>query len=107
VNERLEARGLPPLAANQGRCLLLPARNIETWLYWLTAQRMSQHLEVDEITDYKAGPPSPAPRLSNDDCRPAGEYLHTLNHTALPVGCPPMLSRALVQLREFLEAVRR
>src|SRR5213592_4191149 len=39
VVDRLKARGLAPLAASDGRCLLLPTRNLETWLYWITAQQ--------------------------------------------------------------------
>jgi hypothetical protein len=108
IADQLKARGLPPLAANNGRCLLLPTRNIETWLYWLTAQRSGSLLSVDENTDYKrAGPPAGASRITNENCRPAGEFLHTLNHTQIPQGCPPMLKQALERLREFLKAVRR
>lgn len=108
IAEQLRARGLPPIAAHEGRCLILPARNIETWLYWLTAQRNGAPIIVDEIRDYKVeGPPTGAASIRGEMCRPAGEYLHTLNHTELPAGCPPMLARALRQLREFLVAVRR
>ena len=39
IEGMLQARRLPLLSADSGRCLLLPTRNLETWLYWLTAQR--------------------------------------------------------------------
>lgn len=108
VVARLAARGLPSLAAHEGRCLLLPARNIETWLYWLTGQTNGESIEVNETTDYKRnGPPDGIRRMADADCLPAGAFLHTLNHTRLSVGCPPMLGNALIKLREFLDAVRR
>ncbi len=94
--------------AGVGERLLLPTRNLETWLYWLTGQKNGLFVAVDETTDYKqVGPPTAASPIGNEHCRPAGEWLHTLNHTHLPQGCPPMLRRALGQLREFLKAVRR
>jgi hypothetical protein len=108
VADRLRERGLEAISAREGRCLLLPARNLETWLYWLTAQRCGLPSTVDEATDCKTtGPPAGSPRIGNAHCRPAGEYLHTLNHTQPPRGCPLMLGRGLGQLRAFLNAVRR
>jgi hypothetical protein len=108
VAEHLAIRGLPKLAAHEGRCLLLPARNLETWLYWLTGQRRSEHIPVDETADFKAGgPPAGVRRIGNEDCRPAGEFLHTLDHTRLPNGCPAMLREGLTRLRQFLSATRR
>jgi hypothetical protein len=105
---RLQTRGLPAIASDQGRCMLLPTRNIETWLYWLTAQRKKVPIIIDETTDYKVvGPPTGSTRLGYEHCRPAGEYLHNLNHAQLPEDCPKMLGRALGQLRAFLKAVRR
>jgi hypothetical protein len=102
VEEVLRLRGLPRTSARDGRCLLLPTRNLETWLYWLTSR-----MTVDESTDYKrGGPPGNVPRIRNEDCRPAGEALHKLNHAHPPNGCPPMLVRALEDLREFVNAVR-
>ena len=107
VNTLLQAHGLPPLNANDGRCLLLPTRNIETWLYWLNAQRNGQPVTVDETTNYKRTGPPGVSKLSNADCRPAGEFLHSLNHTALPIGCPAILGQSLGRLRAFLNAARR
>src|ERR1039458_6558758 len=64
VADKLRERGLGPISAQDGRCLLLPARNLETWLYWLTALRCGIRSTVDETTDYKkAGPPAGSPRL--------------------------------------------
>ncbi len=109
VSGALAARSLPRAAtASEGRCLLLPARNIETWLYWLIAQQNGIRVSMDEVIDYKInGPPTGCARLKNEQCRPAGEYLHSLNHIQMPNGFPPLLGQALALLREFLRAVRR
>ncbi len=108
VEDLLKKRDLPPISPREGRCLLLPTRNLETWLYWLTACRHGVSLVVDEVADYKKdGPPGGASRIRNEDCGPAGAALHALDHTQPPQRCPPMLVRALGHLREFLEALRR
>ncbi len=108
ISDRLQARDLAPIAPHEGRCLLVPTRNIETWLYWLIAELRGTPITVDETTDYKVnGRPEGGSEIRYEHCRSAGEHLHTLDHTRLPNGCPPMLSRALVHLREFLQAVRR
>ena len=107
VSEQLLLKGLRPIDCSNGRCLLLPIRNLETWLYWLKAQSSGAALVVSEHDDYKHTPPANASRLGDSDCGPAGMFLHSLNHTQPPQGCPPMLVRALEYLREFLRAVRR
>ena len=108
VEEHLKECALGAISAQKGRCLLLPTRNLETWLYWLTAHRCGASVEVDETTDYKQmGPPKGLQRISNQDCRPAGETLHSLDHKQPPIGCPPMLVSGLGHLRAFLNAVRR
>ena len=94
------------LGPDKGKCLLIPTRNIETWLYWLVGHKNGRSIQVDEITDYKNAPPR-GEKIHNHDCRPAGQYLHSLNHVGLPTGCPSMLMQALDDLREFLKAVRR
>ena len=108
ISERLAARGLPVISSPNGRCILMAARNIETWLYWLTANQSGGRAIVDETTNYKTeGPPTGCSRLRSDQCRPAGEHLHTLNHAAMPVGAPVFLGQSLERLRQFLRAVRR
>ncbi len=104
----VDARAVDPKVNPGGRCLLLPARNIETWLYWLIANEEGVPVDMNETTNYKTdGPPSGCSRVGNEDCRPAGEHLHTLNHAAMPTGCPPALGQSLGRLREFLGGVRR
>jgi hypothetical protein len=107
MEESLRARKLDSLSARDGRCLLLPTRNLETWLCWLKSQQNGTTVPIDETTDYKRQPPTGLARIEDRDCRLAGEYLYTLDHTSLPGGCPPMLSKGLAQLRDFINAVRR
>lgn len=107
VVTQLQAQKLPLINPDEGRCLLLPARNIETWLYWLIARRDGISVTVEEVSNYKTQAPVGISKIENKHCRPAGEYLQTLDHTRLPSGCPPMLAESLVHLRTFLSAVRR
>ena len=81
IEEALRARQLGSLSARDGRCLLLPTRNLETWLYWLKSHQSETTVSIDETTNYKQQPPTGVARIADQDCRPAGEYLHTLDHT--------------------------
>ena len=107
IEEALHARNLGSLSVSDGRCLLLPTRNLETWLYWLKSHQSGTIVSIDETTDFKRQPPTDMARIDDVHCRPAGEHLHTLDHTRMPEGCPSMLRRGLKQLREFVIAVRR
>ena len=78
VAKRLAERDLPPLADNAGRCLLLPTRNLETWLYWLESQRNGRGWVINEEDDYKTKRPAGISDKETDGfCRPAGAYLHS------------------------------
>src|SRR5208282_5926048 len=54
----LKTRNLGPIAANDGRCLLLPTRNLETWLYWLKSHQSGTLVSIDETTNFKRQPPT-------------------------------------------------
>jgi hypothetical protein len=107
IVEALRERMLGSILPSEGRCLLLPTRNLETWLYWLKSQQIGTVVAIDEKTDFKRQPPSGIARLDNRDCRPAGEYLYSLDHTRMPEPCPSMLRQGLAQLRDFVKAVER
>ena len=107
IEEALRARNLGSLSGSDGRCLLLPTRNLETWLYWLKSQKNGMPVPIDETTDFKRQPPIGIAHLDNQDCRTAGEHLYKLDHTRLPQGCPSMLRKGFAQLRAFVAAVRR
>jgi hypothetical protein len=103
IARRLSELGLPALDAAAGRCLLLPTRNLETWVYWIEARRTGRDWAVNETDDYKM---SRMPGVSEKEtdlfCRSAGAYLHEMNHLDIPKNCPSMLADALRQLRGFL-----
>jgi hypothetical protein len=107
IEEALRNQNLGSLSPSDGRCLLLPTRNLETWLYWLKSHQNGTAVSIDEASNYKKQPPTGSARVEDRDCRPAGVYLHTLNHTQLTEACPSMLRKGLQQLRDFLNAVRR
>jgi hypothetical protein len=75
--------------------ILLPARNIETWIAWLEGQ------SVDSVTKY--------PKLERErDCQAAVERLkgHCDSGLALPAGCPPSLIEACTEFRRVLGLLR-
>ena len=108
VASRLDSLNLAAMDSTQGRCLVLTKRNIETWVYWLTGQRLNENWDVNESGNYKTSPPATASRsIEKSDWRSAGKLLHTINHTQPPAGMPPELLSSLGQLRDFVQAVRR
>jgi hypothetical protein len=107
INRLLHDQALPDIEASKGRCLLLAIRNIETWAYWLKANRLNQSIEVDEISNYKNAAPDGVEKLKTTDWRDAGNHLHQLDHTNMPGTCPAGLVLGLQELRAFVQAVRR
>jgi hypothetical protein len=107
IEDALRVQNLGSLSASEGRCLLLPTRNLETWLYWLKSHQSGAIASIDETSDFKRQPPIGIARIGDRDCRPVGQYLHTLDHTQLPEECPSMLQKGLARLRAFVNAVRR
>jgi hypothetical protein len=108
VTSLLEPKDLPRLDCSQGRCLILPKRNIETWIYWLTGAKINDTWQVSETDDYKKTRPAGATRaLENEDWRVAGRKLHSINHTTPPAGMPAELLVTLNNLRKFIQAVKR
>jgi len=93
IAEAMRERNLGSLSAGNGRCLLLPTRNLETWLYWLKSRQDGMLVSIDETTDFKRQSPGGMPRIADRDCRPMGEHLHTLDHTQMPEGHPSMLRK--------------
>lgn len=86
----LEEVGLPARKADEAVLHIIPARNIETWLAYLTG------VEVDETKPY--------PKLAQErDCRPMVETLKSMCDAGLlrnPV--PPSLSQACDEYRTRL-----
>jgi hypothetical protein len=115
VADELRRLGLPQIAPEDGRCLVLPVRNAETWMVWAnpwqcagcpTSPTAPQAYEsVSEVHDYKRWKGlngDPLPRESIKSAYDVGKMIATLNANAPPVGTPPALQEALRQLSDFL-----
>ena len=90
--QQLDAQGLAPRSPGDRLALLVPRRNIETWIAHLTGTG-----PVDEALSY--------PRLPREgDCQPAVLRLAPLvrHPDPLPDDCPDSLRRAILELRAIL-----
>jgi len=118
--EALRKLGLAaPLDPNEGRCLVLPMRNAETWMVWAarwkgagcpTSPDGRQGFEpVSEANDYKRfrGPDGNAlAREAMTSAYDAGKIIATLNPMFPPAGTPPALQEVLRPLSDFLHWAR-
>ncbi len=119
VNDQLQLAGLPRLDSKEGRCLVVPVRNVETWMVWAARWAAAgssgspsgppPYAAVSESVDFKrgrgvGGEPIEKPQMS----RPfdVGKVLATLNSEAPPAGIPDAMQRALRELNEFLNWTR-
>ena len=115
INKALSDSRLPETDPNEGRCLILPKRNVETWMVWLARWQTSgspsspdttgSYTPVDETSDYKkwrseAG--EPVPKESMADAYQVGKILATLNPAVPPAATPAALREALKELGQFL-----
>lgn len=108
VADLLAQKGASSLDCAAGRCLLFPKRNLETWVYWLTAQADGYGCVVDEDSNYKLQRPDGSRRtLQRDDWRKAGRRLHLIDHKQPPQMMPPELLGSLASLRQFVKSVER
>lgn len=87
LRDVLEHARVPPPGGDERVCILVPRRNIETWIAYLVKQ-----LPVDEVTDYKDPETGPLARR-------AGELLAENPKQDLPAGAPPSLERGRIELR--------
>ena len=107
IDSDLRKLGLPEISASSGRCVLVPVRNLETWVYWLRANQENRQCQANETEDFKQRPPKGETKLEKKDFSAAGSTFHTLNPASLPKDCLPALGQARLYLRQFLDAVRR
>ena len=120
VTEELALRELPGLDPSRGRLLVIPVRNVETWMVW--AARWTQagrsvspgsppgFPDVDETHDYKkwktrAGQPLPREKMLG--AFEVGRAIASLNPAAPPGGLPPALEAILRPWGDFLDWARR
>jgi hypothetical protein len=87
----LQATGEQPRGETEAIVLLIPKRNVETWICCLTGER------VDEVTDYKNR------RGIDDMIKPTAEALYQWSRPrhVIPTNCVPSLQRAFPELRRL------
>lgn len=88
--DALRSEEKSPLAARDRVYILVPKRNVETWIWFLVED------EADEDTDYKH-------RVSLEMCEPAADRLVGYRNDAwtMPDNCPPSLRRGCDELRRL------
>jgi hypothetical protein len=115
VRAALTDRGLPAIDPNNGRCLILPMRNVETWMVWAARWQAAgspssptgpvRYDLVSEEDDYKKlrkRDGSPIPSEPKMEAYKAGKLIASLNPTFPPVGVPLALREILPPLSDFL-----
>ena len=125
VRRRMVADGLarlhlPPLDSSEGRLLVVPVRNVETWMVWgarwAGAARPASPAApprfpgVNETHDYKrwrTRDGQPIPRESQMDAFQLGRAIAALNPSDPPGGLPPALEQILRPWADFLEWARQ
>jgi len=119
VADALRNLSLAPIDPNEGRCLVLPMRNTETWMVWAARWRgagcptlpagQQGYEPVSEVNDYKKFK-SPAglalPRETTTSAYDVGKIIATLNPVSPPAGTPPALRQILQPLSGFLRWAR-
>jgi hypothetical protein len=119
VREALGQLRLPTIDPNQGRCLVLPMRNVETWMVWAARWQDAggptspvgppSYQSVSEEDDYKRfkrANGDTLPRESMTTAYIVGKTIAALNPTSPPAGIPPALREVLQPLNEFLRWAR-
>jgi hypothetical protein len=92
----VESLGYEARKDDEAVALLIPRRNIETWLHYLTGE------PVDELTDYKNLYRKKHPRPG--DCQPAVDNFEKYYRSGwqLPDDCPDSLRQAVEELKRIL-----
>ncbi len=119
VTDRLAVLNLPNLDPSQGRLLVLPVRNVETWMVWgarwvaagqpTSPPTPAGFSAVDETHDYKRWRASDGQLLSHEsrlDAFRLGRAIASLNSAAPPSGLPPALEAILRPWGDFLDWAR-
>jgi hypothetical protein len=119
VANELQRLNLAPIDPDDGRCLVLPMRNAETWMVWAARWQRAgspnspagqpSYEPVSELDDYKrckspTGLPLPREQMTN--AYTVGKIIATLNAVSPPAGTPPALRDVLRPLNEFLRWAR-
>jgi hypothetical protein len=115
VRKALADLGLPAIDPHNGRCLILPMRNVETWMVWAARWQAAGSQDspigpvaynlVSEEDDYKKlrkRDGSPIPNEPKMEAYQAGKLIARINPAAPPAGTPPALREILQPLNDFL-----
>jgi hypothetical protein len=115
VRTALTDLGLPAIDPNGGRCLILPMRNVETWMVWAARWQAAGSQSsptgpvaydlVSEEDDYKKlrNPNgNPIPNEPKMEASQAGKLIAKLNPACPPAGTPPALREIPQPLSDFL-----
>jgi hypothetical protein len=115
IRKALIDLSLPVIDPDNGRCLILPMRNVETWMVWAARWQAAGspgspagpvlHSPVSESHDYKrftsqAG--DPLPKEPKMEAYKVGKIIAKLNPISPPAGAPPALREILQPLTNFL-----
>ena len=91
LGRELKDAGLSPRTPNEQIIYLIPRRNIETWVLYLTGS------QVDEETDYK--PESGIDSKLRDAAAALLDYVRS--HAVPPSPCPASLLQATAELKRL------
>ena len=104
VADKLAAEGLPSLDPANGRLLVIPMRNVETWMAWAfrwlgTPSAPAGVIPIDETADYKIDPKyrgeTKAPAFS------VGKLMAEFDPTSPPSSMPGAMKNVLEPLSDF------
>ena len=88
LDQALQASGLEKRSPGERICILVPKRNIETWIHFFVTG------PVDEETDYKR------PAKSAEECSEAARKLAETHHlNAAPADFPASLQQGWAELK--------
>ena len=119
IRDELNRLGLPEINPSEGRCLVLPMRNVETWMVWAARWQNAGcptspatppgYLPVDELNDYKRFRTRSGEIVPREPLAAAyilGKAIAKLNPVMPPAGLPPALQAVLQPLNDFLRWAR-
>ncbi len=88
----LDSSNVRPWSTDEAVAILIPRRNIETWIHYLMGRA------VDELTSY--------PKLKDrqSECQPAIDWLMEWHRSGrqIPDDCPDSLRQAVEELKRIL-----
>jgi len=119
IRDELNRLGLPDINPSEGRCLVLPMRNVETWMVWAARWQNAgcpsspaappSYPPVDELNDYKRFRTPSGNVVQKEPLARAylvGKAIAKLNPVTPPSGLPPALQAILQPLIDFLDRAR-